>query len=170
MLLVPGYQLHLDVSISHQKSRMLFYITFGNVNQFFNYKLQLTQLLRNFLKCLVYVSTLSQPQNKDIIRAKPSITSIFIVGHLVANTGYHWMRFKAALWLAGIIFVRMMISVIFSETFGTQLLMTSQKGMTSQLEFSESRSRSASTRAVYNRFTISWCALIRHRFTNHLKF
>ena len=170
MLLVPGHQLHFDVSISVWKPRMLFLYYFRQCKSVFQWHNSIDTVTVGFLKCLVYVSKLSQPQNKDIIHAKPSITSIFIGGHLVENTGNHWMRFKAALWLAEIIFVRMMTSVIFSETFGTQLLMTSQMEMTSQLEFSESRSRSASTRAVYSRFTISWCALIRLRFTNHLKF
>ena len=53
-----------------------------------------------FLKrlVLVYVSKLSQPQNKVKIRAKPSVTSIFIGGHLVENTGIAFLSCAVIGW------------------------------------------------------------------------
>ena len=39
----------------------------------------------DFLKYLVNVSNLSEPQNEDIIRVKPSVTPILLAGN-------HWTR------------------------------------------------------------------------------
>ena len=82
MLLVPGHQLHLDVSISHQKPRMLLLHYVRQCKSVFQLHNSFDTVTAGFLKCLVYVFKLWEPQNKVIIGAKPSVTPILLAAIL----------------------------------------------------------------------------------------
>ena len=61
---------------------MLLLHYFRQCKSVFQLQTSINTVTAEFLKCLVYVSKLSQPQNKDIIRAMPSVTPILLAAIL----------------------------------------------------------------------------------------
>ena len=83
MLLAPGHQLNLGVSISYQKPMMLFFSHyFRQCKPVFQLHNSIDTVTAGFLKCLVYVSKLWERRSKDIIRAKPPVTPILLAAIL----------------------------------------------------------------------------------------
>ena len=170
MLLVPGHQLHLGVSISHQKPRMLFLYYFPQCKSVFKLHNSIDTVTAGFLKCLVNVFKLWEPQNKDIIRDKPSVTPILLA---------------AILWPTRVITDRVckprsdwLELCYFHHDFSSHLVrrvghvllksgVTSQKAMTSRIELHAMRCSVTIGASVKPRVfgVMNAGAAVEHRFT-----